>query len=124
MGSSGHNTLSLDCNEQGNWTLSGLLQCSRNVNLEVEKEYHTRNVGRGDILQVRGYRYLYVGWVRGGALLLKYHNHHSNPDEYIHRLYHPLTGQEFLYEVLHRHQFPTFSEVLDELEAVTRLLPA
>jgi len=53
-------------------------------------------------------------------LALKYHNHHADPDEYIHRAYHPVTGREVLYEVLHRHQFPVFSEVLDELEAVTR----
>ena len=34
----------------------------------------------------------------------------------------PRTGEEILYERIHRHQFPTFSEVLDELEIVAELL--
>ena len=56
--------------------------------------------------------------------MLKYHNHHADLDEYIHRAYNPLTGEQTLYEVLHRHQFPLFSEVLDQLELATRPLGA
>lgn len=95
------------------------MYCQRNVVLEVEKHYHTRYVGTRGILQVRCYSFLYVAWVPGGHLVLKYHNHHANPDEYVHRVYNPLTGEQTLHEILHRHQFPLFSEVLDELEAVT-----
>ena len=102
------------------WVLSGLVYCHRNTVLEVEKAYHTRRIGGGGIIQVRCYSFLYVGWIAGGNLVLKYHNHHADPNEYVHRVYHPITGAEVLYEVLHRHQFPVFAEVLDELEAVTR----
>lgn len=38
--------------------------------------------------------------------LLKYHNWHQNPDEYIHRVNDPKTGAEALIETLHRYQFP------------------
>ena len=51
---------------------------------------------------------------------LKYHNLHADPAEYIHRVYDPTTGEQVLYEVLERHQFPTFPEVLDELEYLAR----
>ena len=53
---------------------------------------------------------------------MRYHNMHANDDDYYHRVYDPRTGCEILYESLHRHQFPTFSEVLDELELLTRSL--
>lgn len=69
---------------------------------------------------MRCYSYLFVGWIPGSHLIIKYHNHHANPDEYIHRVFDPLTGEQTLYETLHRHQFPVFSEVLDELELITR----
>ena len=114
------NTLDFDRVNPDRWVLSGLVYCYRNAVLEVEKAYHTRRVGGRGIIQVRCYSFLYVGWIAGGNLALKYHNHHADPDEYIHRVYHPITGREVLYEVLHRHQFPMFAEVLDELEAVTR----
>ena len=96
--------------------------CQRNVNLQVDNLLEIRRVGTGGILQVRCYSFLYVAWIPGGHLALKYHNHHANPDEYIHRVYNPRTGRQILYEVLHRRQFPSFSEVLDELEMVTRRL--
>ena len=111
-------------NIQGNWALSGLVYCHRNIVLEVEKEYHTRHVGRTGILQVRCFRYLYVAWIPAGHLVLKYHNHHAYLGEYVHRVYNPTTGQQTLYETLHRHQFPLFSEVLDEMETITRPLAA
>lgn len=86
--------------------------------LEVEKRLETRYAG--NTFQVRGYRYLYVAWIPGQALVLKYHNHHANPDIYIHRAYNPRTGQQILYEELTRRQFPVLSEILDEAAALTR----
>ena len=67
-------------------------------------------------MYLRCYRFRYVGRIPGGNLLLKYHNLHRNPDEYVHRVYNPATGDEVFNEPLQRYQFPTFSEVLDELE--------
>ena len=98
--------------------------CQRNVNLQVENLLETRYIGTQGMLQVRCYSFIYVAWIPGSHLVLKYHNHHTNPDEYIHRVYNPTTGQQTLYEILHRHQFPVFSEVLDELEILTRPLGA
>ena len=98
--------------------MSGRVFCYRNAVLEVENLYHTRRVGGGGIIQVRCYSFLYVGWIAGGNLALKYHNHHADPDEYVHRVYDPVTGGDVLYEVLLREQFPVFAEVLDELEVV------
>ena len=72
----------------------------------------------GSLRRVRAYFFRYVAWVPGGNTLLKYHNMHRGDDWYHHRVYNPVTGREILYERLHRHQFPTFSEVLDELEIV------
>ena len=66
----------------------------------------------------RCYSYRYVGVVPGECLLLKYHNMHRHPDEYIHRVYDPATGHQTLYETLHWYQFPTFPEALDELAYV------
>ncbi len=55
---------------------------------------------------------------------MRYHNIHQSDDDYHHRVFDPRTGQEILYERLHRHQVPIFSEVLDELELITRSLEA
>ena len=54
--------------------------------------------------------------------MLKYHNLHKDKDEYHHRIYDPETGIEIVHEVLERYQFPVFSEVLDELEYLSRSL--
>ena len=113
-------TLDFAADDPDKLVLRGRVYCHRNVILEVENEFQYWNIGRGGILQVRCYHFLYVGWVSGGHLALKYHNHHANPGEYIHRVYNAQTGQQTLYETLHRHQFPLFSEVLDELELITR----
>ena len=94
--------------------LHGQVFCFRNVTLEVEKWFETRHIGL--VRQVRCYSYRYVGWIQGGELALKYHNLHENPDDYIHRVYNLDTGSQLLFEVLQRHQFPVFNEVLDELE--------
>ena len=98
--------------------MSGRVFCYLNAVLEVENLYHTRRVGGVGIIQVRCYSFLYVGWIAGGNLALKYHNHHADPYEYVHRVYDPVTGGDMLYEVLRREQFPVFAEVLDELEVV------
>jgi hypothetical protein len=58
----------------------------------------------------------------GQHLLLKYHNLHTDRNEYHHRIYNPVTGEELHHEVLERHQFPTFTEVLDELQTLTQKL--
>lgn len=114
------NTLGFDLANPDRWVLSGYVYCRRNVILEVAKVYQTRRIGGGGIIQVRCHGFLYVGWVAGWNLVLKYHNHHADPDEYVHRVCDPATGEEVLYEVLRRQQFPLFAEVLDELEALTR----
>ena len=54
--------------------------------------------------------------------MLRYHNMHANDAHYHHRVYDPRTGEEILYERLHRRQFPILDEVLDELEIVAGLL--
>ena len=69
---------------------------------------------------VRCFQFRYVGLLPSNHLLLKYHNLHRNPDEYVHRVYDPATGEEVGYEPLRRYQFPTVSEVLDELEYLAR----
>ena len=56
----------------------------------------------------------------GEHLLLKYHNLHQDPNEYIHRVYDPVSGDEVFYEILERYQFPTLPEVLDELEIIAQ----
>ena len=102
----------------GDISLTGRVYCQRNVVLEVEKWFHAQYFG--DVLRVRCHSYAYIGWLAGEHLLLKYHNLHSNPDEYHHRVYDSATGEEVFHEVLERRQFPTFTEVLDELEVLTR----
>ncbi len=97
--------------------LSGRVYCRKNVALQVEKWFHTRYSGH--TLRVRCHTYVYVAWLPGQHLLLKYHNLHRDHDEYHHRIYDPATGEEIFHEILERRQFPTFSEVLDELQVLT-----
>ena len=99
---------------------SGIVQCLKNVMVEVEKWFETRYFG--NTLRVRCHTYTYIGWLPGEHLLLKYHNLHADPDDYIHRVYDPDTGKQILYERLERYQFPTFAEVLDELEYLAQSL--
>ena len=98
----------------GDIALTGQVNCLKGVVLEVSKWFDARYFGR--TLRVLCHTYAYIGWLPGEHLLLKYHNLHSDRNEYIHRVYDPATGDEVLYEELQRYQFPTFSEVLDELE--------
>ena len=99
-------------------TQRGRVFCLRGVILEVEKRLR---VGySGGQLRVRGFSYRYAAWVENLGPLLRYHNLHANTDEYHHRVLDPHTGDEIFYEMLQRHQFPIFSEVLDELEILTQ----
>ena len=71
---------------------------------------------------MRGFSYRYAAWVENLGPVLRYHNLHEDPNEYHHRVLDPYTEDTIFHETLHRHQFPTFSEVLDELELITRSL--
>lgn len=110
---------SLD-DEAGALIIRGFVYCQKDIALQVSLsfEYDGNRIPH----RVRCHRFAYIGWQIGGNLLLKYHNLHRNPDDYIHRVYDPATGREILYESLQRYQFPTFPEVLDELEYLARSL--
>ena len=95
-------------------SLAGVVRCRSSVHLEVMHWFETRYFG--NTLRIRCHTFTYIAWLPGEHLLLKYHNLHRDHDEYIHRVYDPATGKEIFSEVLQRHQFPTFPEVLDELE--------
>ena len=58
----------------------------------------------------------------GGHPVLRYHNVHINDEDYHHRVFDPQTGDPVLYERLERYQFPTMTEVLDEIEKVVRTM--
>ena len=107
-------TLGFRHGADGDIALTGQIHCRQNVVLEVSKWFDARYFGR--TLRVRCHTYAYIAWLPGEHLLLKYHNLHRDRSEYIHRIYNPATGDEVLYEELQRYQFPTFPEVLDELE--------
>ena len=100
--------------------MRGWVHCLYNIMLEADQALEIRY--SGSLRRVRAYFFRYVAWVPGGYALLKYHNMHRDDNYYHHRVFDPRTGEEILYERLHRHQFPTFSEVLDELEIVAELL--
>ena len=93
-----------------------MVYCNHGVILLVEKWFETRYVG--DLLQVRGHTYRYVGYIPGDTWVLKYHNLHEDRGEYIHRVRDPDTGR-VQSEILTRSQFPVMSEVLDELEIIS-----
>ena len=101
-------------------SLIGEVICLTDVAREVEIWFAARYFGNA--LRIRAYSFRYIGWLRGERLLLKYHNLHKDPHEYHHRVYDPTTGVEVFHETLHRYQFPTFSEVLDELEYLAESL--
>lgn len=96
------------------------MYCLRGAILEVEKKLQVI-YSRGQ-RRVRTFSYRYVGWIENVGPVLRYHNLHEDPNEYHHRVLDPYTEETVFYEMLHRHQFPTFSEVLDELELLTRSL--
>ena len=101
--------------EESIW-LVGLIYCLENVVVEVEKKLETQPLG--SLLQVKGSSYRYVAWVDGQNSILRYHNTHRNDDLYHHRVFNWRTGEEVFYETLERSQFPTLSEVLDEVQQI------
>ena len=88
--------------------------------LEADVSFQLRY--SGSLLRVRPYSFRYVAWVLGSNLILKYHNVHARDDDYHHRVYDPRTGKQILHESLTRAQFPQLSEILDEMEIITRPL--
>ena len=115
-----NDTLAFTDEGEGVILLRGAVQCQKNTQLDVEKWYETRYFG--NTLRVRCHTYVYIGWLRGEHLLLKYHNVHRDRDEYHHRIYDPASGVEVFHEILERYQFPLFTEVLDELQVITQNL--
>ncbi len=109
-----------DTGEEGVIAQRGLVYCLRDVLLEVEKVMEVRY--SGGQRRVRTVSFRYAAWIRGGNSVLRYHNIHRGDSDYHHRVFDPHTGQEIFYEPLQRHQFPVFSEVLDELDILTRSL--
>ena len=99
--------------------LDGFVQCQDAIVLEVTKKFHIRRNSSGR-QEVRCVRYRYIGRELRKHILLKYHNRHEDPNDYVHRVHDPVTGLEIFSESLKRYQFPVFSEVLDELEMVVR----
>jgi hypothetical protein len=95
---------------------AGQVYCIKNVILEVEKLFETTE--RNGKPYIRGLVYRYAAWIPGGHNVLRYHNLHGNLDEFHHRIFDPLTGEETFYEPLTRLQFPTFAEVLNEMEII------
>lgn len=109
-----------DTEEEDVITQRGVVYCRRGVVLEVEKVMEVR-YSNGQ-RRVRTMSFRYAAWVRGGNPVLRYHNIHRGDRQYHHRVFDPVTGGEVFYEPLERYQFPIFTEVLDELEIVTRSL--
>lgn len=94
-----------------------MVYCFNDVILEVEKWFELADFGQ--VLKIRGFSYRYVGWVKDKHCILRYHNVHQDDDDYHHRIFDYGTGVELKYERLERWQFPTFSEVLDELGIIS-----
>ena len=111
-------TLVFSEEDEGVISLRGKVHCLKSVVLEVEKWFESQYLG--STLRIRCRIYRYIAWNPGGNLLLKYHNLHRDSNEYHHRVYDPATGREIFHETLERYQFPTFPEVLDELEIIVR----
>ena len=109
-----------DTEEEDVVTQRGQVFCLRGVVLEVEKVMEVRYTGGQRRVRTMSFRY--AAWVRGGSSVLRYHNIHRGDNEYHHRVFDPVTGQEVFYEPLQRYQFPIFTEVLDELEVIIRPL--
>ena len=109
-----------DFQDAGGLSLRRTVYCRRGVVLEVDKWFESRY--SGPLVKIRGYSYRYAAWVQGGHEVLRYHNIHTHDDDYHHRVFNVVNGEEVLYERLERYQFPVLSDVLDELEIVTRML--
>ncbi len=102
--------------------LSGTVFCLHDVILEVTKYYGTRN--SGGRVQVRGYSYRYNAHVHNGHNVLRYDNGHDDTPEEFHRhLFDRKTGAELERRIITRHELPTFSQILDELQALFDVPP-
>ena len=104
----------------GRIQLLGALYCLRGVVLEADKRLNTRYFGR--TLKVRTYHYRYAAYLRGRHNLLRYHNTHQSDNDYHRVEFNPLTGALVRRSTMPRRQFPVLSQVLDELETMTRML--
>ena len=104
----------------GEFRIAGELYCRRGVVLLVDNRFHTHYFGH--TLKVRGYYYRYAAYVRGGHPVLRYHNIHLSDRNYHRVEFNPLTGALVRRSTMPRRQFPVLSEVLDELETMTRML--
>ena len=108
--------LGFDEEDEETIVLRGSLFCLNDVVVRVRKFLETQHTPKG-LLRVKGFSYRYVAWVEGRHPILRYHNTHQGDDLFHHRVFNWRTGEQVLYETLHRFQFPTLSEVLDEVEA-------
>ncbi len=94
--------------------LEGEIYCKQNVVLSITKIFETRIIGDGR-LQVRCFSYRYNASILGKHNILRYDNNH-NFDDYHKHEFDVQTGKQIKRESLKRNDFPTLSEVLDELE--------
>ncbi|MGH2461447.1 MAG: toxin-antitoxin system TumE family protein [Chloroflexota bacterium] len=101
--------------------LSGQIFCGRQVVVDVTKLLEARYTERG-VLQVRGLRYSYNAHARGRFNLLRYDNGHDDPNEYHRHRFDPFTGEQVEFQYVTRQQFPTLSELLDEVEVLSAKL--
>ena len=106
--------------ERGGLSLRGEVYCLRGVVLTEENWLEIRYSGQ--LPRVRTYSFRYAAWVPGGNAVLRYHNRHRGDSSYHHRVFDPQTGRRIFYERLQRREFPTLSEVLDEIEIVAGML--
>ncbi|MBI2909646.1 MAG: hypothetical protein HYX92_18560 [Chloroflexi bacterium] len=97
-------------------SISGTVLCHADVVLEVEKYLQGRRTPRGLIL-IRTFSYRYNASIPGKGNVLRYDNGH-NFDEYHRHVFDVVTGKEITFEILDRQKFPTFPDILDELQAM------
>ena len=108
--------------DEGILTLTGYVQCIADAVLYVTKHFEI-SYDNNHQMSVRCYRYRYIGCLEGNRWLLKYHNLHDDPNEYIHRVHNPEDANNPFTETLQRYQFPTFPEVLDEFQTLVENFP-
>jgi hypothetical protein len=94
-------------------SLSGEIYCKNNVVLYVDKVMETREAGKGRI-QVKGFAYCYNAKITGRCNILRYDNDHTIEDYHKH-VFDIKTGKQVARVSLGRDDFPSLSDVLDEL---------
>ena len=97
-------------------SLSGEIHCKDNIVLYVDKVMETRWVGKGRI-QVRGLIYCYNAKITGKCNILRYDNEHEFGDYHKHT-FDIATGKQVARISLSRRDFPTLSDILDELASM------